>query len=382
MAHCLSSRCILNHYRMCKAEGKVATCAICSPVMKHIRNDGPISGTGGSTPGVGPIDNLETLVQSSVGLSDQLDPGAVSASQSQGRQPASNADMPGVQQQELLKKQQLLQQVVQQKSNLFSQSQKLQQQLMSTSNQGQASQLQKQQVILQHLNQQFGLQQTVLQQSIQGDQVQQQLHLQGTNQTTNGSFGPNTFVLNATDSSSVTGTSINVAPNSTDNASKRSLSAGIANQGKASSNDGSSRPNKMLKASDGSSVSRYTDNTTAPSGNPPLLIAKRSPQGISDKCLPLVKRLIDHDHGWVFKDPVDPLELGIPEYFDVVKRPMDLMLVVRNLNEGGYNDVASFERDTKLVFENAILFNGEESDVGAMARELLNIFAQDLKSLL
>ena len=50
--------------------------------------------------------------------------------------------------------------------------------------------------------------------------------------------------------------------------------------------------------------------------------------------------------------------------------------------DGAYKDVASFERDTKLVFENAILFNGEDSDVGAMAKGLLDLFAQDLKNAL
>jgi E1A/CREB-binding protein len=93
-----------------------------------------------------------------------------------------------------------------------------------------------------------------------------------------------------------------------------------------------------------------------------------------------VKRLINHEHGWVFKDAVDPVELGIPDYFDIIKNPMDLTLVANKLEEGAYKDVASFERDTKLVFENAIQFNGEDSAVGVMALELLEIFDADLKS--
>jgi E1A/CREB-binding protein len=93
-----------------------------------------------------------------------------------------------------------------------------------------------------------------------------------------------------------------------------------------------------------------------------------------------VKKLINHDHGWVFKEAVDPIELGIPDYFEIVKEPMDLTLVANKLEDGAYKDMASFERDTKLVFENAILFNGEDSDVGAMAKELLGIFAADVKN--
>jgi len=36
--HCLSSRCVLNHYRICKREKKSATCEVCAPVIKKTRN--------------------------------------------------------------------------------------------------------------------------------------------------------------------------------------------------------------------------------------------------------------------------------------------------------------------------------------------------------
>lgn len=109
---------------------------------------------------------------------------------------------------------------------------------------------------------------------------------------------------------------------------------------------------------------------------PPSLTATE--QQIATKCLPLARKLLRHEHGWVFKDPIDPVELGIPEYFDVIDNPMDLTLVVNKLKEGAYKDMAGFVRDTKLVFENAIVFNGEDSDVGDMAKELLGIFNEDI----
>ena len=60
---------------------------------------------------------------------------------------------------------------------------------------------------------------------------------------------------------------------------------------------------------------------------------------------------------------------------------MDLTLVKNKLEDGAYKEIAPFERDTKLVFENAILFNGEDSDVGAMAKELLDIFNAGLQEI-
>ena len=36
------------------------------------------------------------------------------------------------------------------------------------------------------------------------------------------------------------------------------------------------------------------------------------------KCIPMVNRLINDPNGWVFRDPVDSTDLGIPDYFNVV----------------------------------------------------------------
>jgi len=107
-----------------------------------------------------------------------------------------------------------------------------------------------------------------------------------------------------------------------------------------------------------------------------------TPRCIAHKCLPLVNFLINQEYGWLFRDAVDPIELGIPDYFDIIENPMDLTLVVNKLEDGAYKDVESFAKDTKLVFENAILFNGEESDVGQIAKKSMATFAEDLESMM
>ena len=75
-----------------------------------------------------------------------------------------------------------------------------------------------------------------------------------------------------------------------------------------------------------------------------------TPRAISSKCLPVIKRLLDDQFGWVFRDPVDPVVLGLPDYFDVVKNPMHLSLIEQNVENGVYTSMSAFERDTKLVF--------------------------------
>lgn len=42
------------------------------------------------------------------------------------------------------------------------------------------------------------------------------------------------------------------------------------------------------------------------------------------ECLEVLQELMSHEHGWVFNSPVDPIFLNIPDYFDIIKNPMDL----------------------------------------------------------
>lgn len=50
---------------------------------------------------------------------------------------------------------------------------------------------------------------------------------------------------------------------------------------------------------------------------------------IKAKMLPLVLKQLKSEYGWIFEEPVDPVKLGLPDYFDVIKHPMDLGTVRR-----------------------------------------------------
>ena len=102
---------------------------------------------------------------------------------------------------------------------------------------------------------------------------------------------------------------------------------------------------------------------------------------ITHKCLPIVQQLIDDPYGWVFRDAVDPVVFGLPDYFEVVKNPMHLLLVKKKLENAVYTDMASFERDVKLVFENAILYNGDDSEVGTLAKTMMGVFEKEYKKV-
>lgn len=58
-----------------------------------------------------------------------------------------------------------------------------------------------------------------------------------------------------------------------------------------------------------------------------------------------------------FLEPVDPVALKVPNYFDVVKKPMDLSTIETKLTTGQYSDPWEYVDDVWLMFNNAWLFN-------------------------
>lgn len=60
----------------------------------------------------------------------------------------------------------------------------------------------------------------------------------------------------------------------------------------------------------------------------------------------------------IFLKPVDPIELNIPDYFTIIKKPMDFSTIKKRLNSGLYTNFKEFDDDMKLVFYNCIIYNG------------------------
>lgn len=54
------------------------------------------------------------------------------------------------------------------------------------------------------------------------------------------------------------------------------------------------------------------------------------------QCHFILNQLKKHKSASPFLMPVDPKRDGIPNYFDIVKQPMDLSTIEHNLTEGRY----------------------------------------------
>lgn len=89
---------------------------------------------------------------------------------------------------------------------------------------------------------------------------------------------------------------------------------------------------------------------------------------IKTHCIPLVDDMIRNPNGYIFSSPVDPVKLMIPDYPEIIKRPMDLGTVRKRLENGHYRDIVECSNDIRLTFDNAMLYNPTSSDVHKCAR--------------
>ncbi len=98
-------------------------------------------------------------------------------------------------------------------------------------------------------------------------------------------------------------------------------------------------------------------------------------------CNIIIKELTSKKHdsySFPFLVPVDPVAAEAPNYFDVIKHPMDLGTINNKLTNGEYNTAEEFEDDVRLVFTNCYAFNPEGTPVNEMGKKLEAVFNKKL----
>ncbi|CAM9147228.1 unnamed protein product, partial [Ectocarpus fasciculatus] len=103
---------------------------------------------------------------------------------------------------------------------------------------------------------------------------------------------------------------------------------------------------------------------------------------VKEKMTPIVDHFLDHPNGYIFGRPVDPVALNIPDYFEIVKRPMDLGSIRKRLENGIYRDWEDTAQDIRLTFDNAMLYNAKTDDVHQVAKQFKRDFEIRFKSML
>lgn len=94
-------------------------------------------------------------------------------------------------------------------------------------------------------------------------------------------------------------------------------------------------------------------------------------------CSSVLKELFAKKHAgyaWPFYKPVDAQLLGLTDYHEVIKHPMDLGTVKRKMDNLDYRSPDEFASDVRLIFTNCYKYNPPDHEVVAMARKLQDVF--------
>ena len=80
---------------------------------------------------------------------------------------------------------------------------------------------------------------------------------------------------------------------------------------------------------------------------------------------------------------MDPVALAIPQYFDIIpkKNARDLRTIRQKLEADKYDSVEAFEADMDLMIDNALEFNGEDSEIGKVAHNLRRKYREMISPL-
>lgn len=68
---------------------------------------------------------------------------------------------------------------------------------------------------------------------------------------------------------------------------------------------------------------------------------------------------MEHENSWPFRKPVD--QKKVPDYYDVIKNPMDLETAQKKLKNKEYTGRDEFRKDIMVIFENARTYNSSET---------------------
>lgn len=94
-------------------------------------------------------------------------------------------------------------------------------------------------------------------------------------------------------------------------------------------------------------------------------------KGLSKDDIAKVKQLLDSLEAdpkcYIFLEPVDVEGLGLTDYLDIVKHPMDMSTIKKKLKLNNYNTIQDVMSDLHLVWSNCKLYNQEGSEIYLLA---------------
>ncbi|AAW45314.2 conserved hypothetical protein [Cryptococcus deneoformans JEC21] len=109
------------------------------------------------------------------------------------------------------------------------------------------------------------------------------------------------------------------------------------------------------------------DSPTAPTPN--NSIKEKGKKSSKPFLFSLLEAMASHRFGTIFESPVRKSDA--PDYYSVIKRPMDLKTIKGKIKDGRIERIDELERDVLLMFSNAMMYNAPDSQVYEMAKEMM-----------
>ncbi|XP_032086357.1 CREB-binding protein [Thamnophis elegans] len=145
--------------------------------------------------------------------------------------------------------------------------------------------------------------------------------------------------------------------------------------GKQESMEIEGKKSELKEEEDGNSNGTISQSTSPSQSRKKIF----KPEELRQALMPTLEALYRQDpESLPFRQPVDPQLLGIPDYFDIVKNPMDLSTIKRKLDTGQYQEPWQYVDDVWLMFNNAWLYNRKTSRVYKFCTKLAEVFEQEI----
>ncbi|XP_077464141.1 bromodomain testis-specific protein [Stigmatopora argus] len=95
----------------------------------------------------------------------------------------------------------------------------------------------------------------------------------------------------------------------------------------------------------------------------------------------VLKALWCHQFSWPFQQPVDAVGLQLPDYYRIIKTPMDMGTIKMRLQNKYYWNAMECVQDFNTMFTNCYMYNNPADDIVFMAQSLEKLFLLEVAKM-
>ncbi|XP_077391228.1 bromodomain testis-specific protein isoform X2 [Festucalex cinctus] len=133
-------------------------------------------------------------------------------------------------------------------------------------------------------------------------------------------------------------------------------------------------------------MSSVQDRPNASGNPPPPEVANPKRPGRATNQLQylensVLKTLWLHQYSWPFQQPVDAVALHLPDYYTIIKNPMDMGTIKKRLQNKYYWKAMECVQDFNTMFTNCYAYNKPGDDIVYMAQTLEKLFLLEVSNM-